>query len=133
MTTSTAPGGWYSDVQVNRLDLAAIHPSRGAKYSPNLYWWLANRGRKHRAFTSRVYHDDEGVMWIGRFDLGDFIGARLYGVLCNGAQEGSACMVGLRGLVEAADFWARYVRDGRCAIDTKHEKHFVGDETRVEK
>lgn len=114
----------------NGLDLAAIRPSQSGKYSPNLYRWLTNRERRHRAWTSRVFRDHQGVMWIGMFDLGDFIGARLYGVLCNGAREGSAWQVGVRGLVEVADFWSRYVSGGRCAIDTKHERHFIGDDKR---
>ena len=30
-------------VEANVLDVAAIHPSKGAKYSPNLHAWLTLR------------------------------------------------------------------------------------------
>jgi hypothetical protein len=60
----------------------------------------------------------------------DLIGARLMNVLCYGTKAESCCWVNLRGLVEVADFWPRYVRDGRCAIDPEHKGHFVGDDTR---
>ena len=114
----------------NGLDVSAIHPRNGAKYSPNLHKWLTNRMSNHRAWTSRVYRDENGTLWIGMLDLGDMIGAKLYGVLCNGSQEKSFCFVNLRGLVEVSDFWPRYVAEGRCAIDTAHDHHFVGDDTR---
>ncbi|WP_247655481.1 hypothetical protein [Hydrogenophaga aromaticivorans] len=114
----------------NGLDLQSIHPRQGAKFSPNLYRWLTLHRRKHRVWTSRVYTDKQGVLWIGMLDLGDLIGSRLYGVLCNGSQEESCCWVRTQGLVEVTDFWPRYMRDGRCAIDTGHEQFFLGDETR---
>lgn len=114
----------------NGLDVTAINPANGAKYSPNLYRWLTLRRSAHRAWTSRVYRDADGTLWIGRLDMGDLIGARLIAVLCNGAKEASACWVNLRHLVEVGDFWPRYVRDGRCAIDTEHTRHFIGDDTR---
>lgn len=113
----------------NGLDVSAIHPRNGEKYSHNLYAWLTDRNRPHRAKTSRVYRDTVGALWIGHLDLGDLIGARLYGVLCNGAEEQSAYW-DARGLDEASDFWLRYMADGRCAIDQEHNQHFVGDATR---
>jgi hypothetical protein len=114
----------------NGLDVQLIQPRQGAKFSPNLYRWLTLPQRKHRAWTSRVYADKHGVLWIGMLDQGELIGSRLYGVLCKGSQEESCCWVQLHGLVEVSDFWPRYIRDGRCAIDTGHDHFFVGDETR---
>ena len=116
--------------QPNGLDVRAIDPRNGAKYSPNLHRWLTSLKRKHLAWTSRVYRDDSGTLWIGMLDLGDLIGARLYGVLCNGAKEDSACWVNLRGLVEVADFWPRYLAEGRCAIDPEHAHRYEVDDTR---
>jgi hypothetical protein len=95
-----------------------VDPRNGAKYSPNLHRWLTMRNKKHHAWTSRVYRDEAGTLWIGMLDLGDLIGARLMNVLCYGRKAESCCWVNLRGLVEVADFWPRYVADGRCAIDT---------------
>ena len=122
----------YNDlsVQPNGLDVRAIDPRNGPKFSPNLYRWLTSRKHQHRAWTSRVYRDADGVMWIGMLDLGDLIGCTLNSVLCNGAQENSACWVNLRGLQEVADFWVRYMSDGRCAIDIEHTTYFIGDDTR---
>lgn len=114
----------------NGLDTKSIHPKRGAKYSPNLHKWLTYRTKNHRTWTSRVYRDIDGVLWIGKLDLGHLIGARLIGVLCNGRKEESYCFVNLKGLVEVEDFWSRYVADGRCAIDTEHAQYFIGDDTR---
>lgn len=115
------------------LDVKAIHPGKGAKYSPNLYKWLTARDRKHRAWTSRVFRDRDDVLWIGALDDGAYlIGCRLMQVLCNGTKaESMAYMLKQLGpLQEVADFWERYVSDGRCAIDAKHQMHFVGDDTR---
>lgn len=117
-------------LQPNGLDVRAVDPRNGAKYSPNLHRWLALRSKKHHAWTSRVYRDETGMLWIGMLDLGDLIGARLMNVLCYGTKAESCCWVNLRGLVEVADFWPRYIRDGRCAIDTEHRAYFVGDDTR---
>jgi hypothetical protein len=63
-------------------------------------------------------------------DNGDLIGARLMNVLCYGTKAESACWMNMGSLVEVADFWPRYVADGRCAIDTEHEECFIGDESR---
>lgn len=117
-------------LQPNGLDVRAVDPRNGAKYSPNLHRWLTMRNKKHHAWTSRVYRDEAGTLWIGMLDLGDLIGARLLNVLCYGTKAESCCWVNLRGLVEVADFWPRYVAEGRCAIDPEHARHFVGDDTR---
>lgn len=129
--TNTGPVACDVVLQPNGLDVHAVDPRNGVRYSPNLHRWLTSRKRKHRTWTSRVYRDADGVLWVGMLvDFGDLIGAKLYAVLCNGSQEESACWVNLDGLVEVADFWPRYVRDGRCAIDPEHARHFVGDDTR---
>lgn len=115
------------------LDVKAIHPSNGAKYSPNLHKWLTQRERKHRAWTSSVFRDRDGVLWIGMLDEGAFlIGCRLMQVLCNGAKAESMAypLKQLGTLEEVPDFWTRYAADGRCAIDTGHQMYFVGDDTR---
>ena len=116
--------------QHNGLDVNAIHPRNGAKYSPNLHRWLNCRTRKHRAWTSLVHRDADGTLYIGMMVDGDLIGAKLNAVLCNGSKAESWCYTKTTGMVEVADFWPRYMRDGRCAIDTEHARYFVGDDTR---
>lgn len=110
----------------NGLDLKAIHPRNGAKYSPNLHRWLAHPERRHRARTSFVYLDKDGVRWIGMIDNGDLIGARLMDVLCNGRKAISGAHRVL-GIAEVEGFWETYMAIGRCAIDPDHDMHFVGD------
>jgi len=90
-------------LQPNGLDVRAVDPRNGAKYSPNLHKWLTMRSKTHHAWTSRVYRDDAGTLWIGMLDLGDLIGARLMNVLCYGTKAESCCWVNLRGLVEVAE------------------------------
>lgn len=113
----------------NGLDMAAIHPRQGARFSPNLYRWLASRAE--RKSLSLVYRDHSNTLWIGYPDgCGGLIGQRLMNVLCSGPKASSACWINLGRLTEIADFWPRYVRDGRCAIDPEHRIAYVGDDTR---
>ena len=117
-------------VEANGLYVAAIHPSKGAKYSPNLHAWLTLRSKKHRAETSRVFATTEGAPYIGFLDDGYLIGSMLLAVLCNGKKEDSWAFGYLGKLTEIPDFWTRYTAVGRCAIDPEHKMHFVGDDTR---
>lgn len=115
----------------NGLNLDAIAPSNGAKYSPNLYRWLTARGREYRARMVNVYTDENGTLWIGYSDdLNSFIGQKLIAVLCQGVKADSGCWCGLGQLNVVPEFWQSYMRDGRCAIDTEHKMFFMGDETR---
>lgn len=117
-------------VEANGLDVAAIHPRNGAKYSPNLHAWLTLRSKKHRAETSRVFADKDGTLWIGFLDDGYLIWSRLMSVLCEGKKAESFAFGYLGKLDEVPDFWARYTAVGRCAIDPAHKMYFVGDDTR---
>jgi hypothetical protein len=131
------------------LDLSAIAPEKSEAYSPNLYRWLVSLERKGgdvsrqhvyrvRAGTrlSQMYGAD--TLFIGSSDPAypadrDFFGARLIGVLCNGAKEGRYCFPGALGALDCLDgFWSEYLRSGRCAIDPEHHKHFSGPDRYVE-
>jgi hypothetical protein len=114
----------------NGLDVQAIHPSRGAKYSPNLHRWLSARAQVRQLERMKVYQRDDGALFVGFVHDGDFIGARLMSVLCDGAKADSWCSPQGSRFTEVPDFWERYTRDGRCAIDTEHRQWFIGDETR---
>ncbi|MCL4526433.1 MAG: hypothetical protein M1492_08060 [Gammaproteobacteria bacterium] len=118
-------------VTENGLDLAAINPSNGLQFSPNLYRFLRKHGST-RAKTWRVFRDGDNTLWVGLLDDGWLHGARLMGILCYGAREqawahvpGSIC-----DLHEVPQFWTDYMRIGRCAIDPEHRMSFIGDETR---
>lgn len=114
----------------NGLDICAIEPSVHGKYSPNLYRWLTNKRNKFES-RAHVYEDGDGALWIGQIDYHWFTGCRLAGVLCYGSEEQIfAHPHKASELKVVADFWQRYVRDGRCAIDPKHEANFMNDRTR---
>lgn len=115
----------------NDLVIEAIRPGNGAKFSPNLFRWLTAPHKSHRAWMSRVYAAGDGALWIGYpDDVSGFIGQKLIAVLCNGVQAESGWWTDLGVLIEIADFWARYMRSGRCAIDTTHSMYFIGDDSR---
>ena len=116
-----------------RLDLSAIHPRNGEKYSPNLHKWLSRRERNQRVWTSSVFRDRDGALWVGMMDDGLYLlGCRLMCVLCNGLKAESMAypLKQIGPLDEVTDFWPRYAADGRCAIDPDHQVHFVGSDTR---
>lgn len=113
------------------LNIAALNPKNGVKYSPNLYAFLTSRRQSGLAPRARVYLDRDDVMWLGFFDDTDsFIGARLSLVLCYGAKQEATCPVNLGPLREVEDFWAQYLEDGRCAIDRAHKSCFINDDSR---
>ncbi|WP_204247702.1 hypothetical protein [Acidovorax carolinensis] len=115
----------------NGLHIERIAPKLGAKFSPNLYRWLKSKDHGHRAWTSRLFLDSAGNLWIGMYDppLRELIGSRLLGVLCNGVQEQAGAWQCIDA-VEIEGFWDRYMADGRCAIDVLHTMKFKGDDSR---
>ena len=120
-------------MQENGLDLRAIDPRNGEKYSLNLYQWLTKRDDKMRAWASRVfYRDADGSLFVGwahEDHPGDFFGARMGHILCYGSRAGLWCYSSL-ALEEIPDFWDHYAAVGRCAIDVDHTMSFIGDENR---
>lgn len=119
-------------MQENGLDLRAIDPRNGEKYSLNLYQWLSKRDDKKRAWASRVYRDDDGelfVGWASEDQPGDFIGARMGNILGLGGAAKVWYWQSIN-LEEIPDFWQRYTAVGRCAIDEAHTMSFIGDENR---
>ena len=135
-----------SDSSAGSLDPARLprnldefSPSRSAAYSPNLYAWLKAHGClvHNSAILCTVYKVVQdrpalksygfqiGNQLIGYTHEGDFIGARLNQVLCNGADAPSWCYPGCAaGVASPNDFWAQYRAVGRCAIDPDHQMLF---------
>ena len=111
------------------LDIAAVNPKNGAKFSPNLYQWMTKRENSSLRQNARAYKDKDGVVFIGTADDGWLHGSRLMRILCVGRKaERFAFYLG--EMVEIVDFWERYAAVGRCAIDQAHAMHFTGEETR---
>jgi len=120
-------------MQPNNLDLKSINPKNGDKYSPNLFKFLTSNRREIAATYGQVYRDKQGVLWLGFRDEEEwFMGARLMAVLCSGRRADTFAYPPSMGraLVEVKGFWARYVADGRCAIDKAHDMYFVNDNAR---
>lgn len=114
----------------NNLDVELINPSKGAKYSPNLYEWLTLRGYGYRKSTSTVLRSLKShTYYIGRVDGMYLHGCRLWDVLCDGKKRKSVCVV-CDGMEIVPDFWPNYVERGRCYIDEKHTMDFIGDDAR---
>ena len=109
--------------------LALIDPKISPKYSPNLHAWIKKRWG-HLSINLVVTNPNEwGSRYIGHLDPENWLGAsNLMGVLCNGAKEETFAIPNHYGIDET--FIDRYVRDGRCAIDTGHRTGFIGDESR---
>lgn len=113
-------------VKNNGLDIEQISPSKGSKFSPNLYLWLK---KQRTSWAYRVYRDTNNTLWVGILDGRELIGSRLIGVLCNGIKEGTAAWQNIHA-VEVPYFWANYASNGRCAIDIEHSMYFINDESR---
>lgn len=111
------------------LDIAAVNPKNGTKFSPNLYQWLTKRTEKHLRKNARAYKDKDGVVFIGMADDGWLHGSKLMRILCVG-RKAELFAFYLGEMVEIADFWEQYASIGRCAIDQAHSMRFTGDETR---
>ena len=114
------------------FDLQSICPTKGAKFSPNLFKWLS-QFLKRTPRVAQVYRCNDGVMWIGFLHEGDLIGARLMAVLCNGKSEhpmSYRVRSNFVSLTPIPDFWVRYAEDGRCAIDPEHQVSFINDDSR---
>lgn len=119
-------------MQENGLDLRAIDPRNGEKYSPNLYVWLSKSDDKMRAWASRVYRDADGslfVGWLCEDSPGGFAGSRMDRVIPRGCKA-EILWYPLLVLEEIPDFWDRYTAVGRCAIDVDHTMSFIGGENR---
>lgn len=123
-----------------------LAPDRSPSFSPNLFRWLSRQGHffqdgglaegvfRVRPGTATAKTFGAGRLFIGR-PLGeypgdaDFSGVRLMSALCDGARAGRWCFSGMApDLEEVPEFWDRYLKIGRCAIDPAHQEHFSGGE-----
>ena len=113
------------------LDIAAVHPKNGDKFSPNLWRWLNKRDhRKNARLNSLVYRNKAGSMHIGHLDDdGWLLGSKLIRTLTEGPKAGYFAFPPDQWTL-IPDFWERYMRDGRCAIDEAHTMGFIGDDLR---
>jgi hypothetical protein len=120
--------------------LDQLDPSCSPSFSRNLHRWLKEFRRD--GIPNHVYRVTEdsklaekfgagelmiGFAMSGAPDDADFCGARLSMVLCEGEKAQCWCFPGtMSSLVMVPDFWANYLRVGRCAIDPAHETYFSG-------
>lgn len=123
--------------------LRSIDPKQpgGGKFSPNLHRWIKRRRRGVHADIvvcrgACPMTGKKNTLLIGAFDGPDwFHGCTLNGVLCNGGREQIYAYrrIKLAPLREFKSFWDRYQKIGRCAIDPKHEAHFIEQDDPHEK
>lgn len=110
----------------NGLDLDLIRPELGAKYSPNLYAWLIALRRQTGPMITilHAWEDRAGEIQLAiATPSGKPVPAMvsLRGILANGSSEPTVRSTSrARSAKLITDFWPRYVRDGRCAIDPTH-------------
>lgn len=118
--------------------LAAIDPSLNPAYSPNLHSFSKAWMRRATREMPEVWRGDaDWHLWIGTmYKDGDdhFVGCHLAAVLSKGAHENRnrGAYIGLNqhNMTHIADFWERYLKIGRCAIDEDHTIHFINSENR---
>jgi len=111
------------------LDIKAIDPKNGDKYSPNLHAWV----KRSRYGLPDVFRNHEGALYIGVKDTNTedgewFTGAQLNSVLCNGLRTASYAYPPNQAekLTLVEGFWEDYTERGRCAIDPTHLVWFLG-------
>jgi len=122
--------------------LRRIHPKHSPAYSKNLRLWMMNHGRAGDNIFQAVAGSKLAQLYgVDAFFIGqhydgyegdnDFSGVQLMQVLCMGSSANRACFPGgSQMLTEVSDFWNRYERVGRCAIDPNHQIMFVEFEKR---
>lgn len=107
----------------------SINPKNGPQFSPNLYKFMSQMYVSRAC--ARVYRDQLGTLWLGEIDDHWFNGLRLMRALSGAKLREIGSYPNLaHNLVEVEDFWQRYEKIGRCAIDPEHAIGFIGDETR---
>ncbi|MGF6996829.1 hypothetical protein [Paraburkholderia sp. GAS32] len=125
--------------QSQPVTLSDLNPTHNPARSPNLYRWMRKRvggtGQLAHVYRVKAGSTAERLFSPGALLIGhqgdyagcpDFFGSRLNGVLCNGSQEQVMCYPGLARYLEwVPDFWTRYIKVGRCAIDPEHTQNFV--------
>ena len=116
------------------IDLDAIAPAKGDKYSQNLHKWLSNRREKHRlnsrVFTRKTPDGWRDGMLVGHYDNEMVLSATgMIDIMCRGNGATLFCY-GRLPVTEMPDFWANYERIGRCIFDPKHMMGFSHDATR---
>lgn len=126
------------------LRLRDLLPGKSASFSPNLYRWMRQHAHFYRngGLAESVYRVKPGSRAAESFGANtlligypydaypgdkDFSGVRLMAALCNGSKADRVCYPNIfPDLVLLEDFWDRYLRVGRCAIDPEHREHFMG-------
>ena len=116
------------------IDLSAIDPARGDRYSPNLHRWHRAKDPREDVRHGGVYPATSppgffGRSYIGyRFD-GDLIGARLFAVLGKPTERLWSLSFDTN---EDDGFFERYYAIGRCAMDPNHDIDFQSREDRFD-
>lgn len=110
--------------------LDQIAPKAGPKFSPNLHAWM-RKNHRHDPNEALVFRHADDALYVGYFYDDDFIGSSLGQILTQGVRAETYCYPGRLfrpdKLIEVTDFWAGYIRLGRCFIDPEHRRDFIGE------
>jgi hypothetical protein len=121
------------------LRIQDIAPTHSPAYSPNLHLYLRVHGvfLREGGLLDAVYKVKPGTkaaQWfnaeallIGHIADNLFTGSRLMSALCDAHYADRASYpCGVDGLELQEDFWERYLKVGRCAVDPAHAETFQG-------
>ncbi len=113
-------------VVLTREQVRQIDPAVHEKFSPNLHAWVKRWFKKSSeqepidAFRTA----SDGFEYVGYLFDGDVIGSCVRDILHrdHGKAEIYSCAFRLE---RYPDFWPRYLKVGRCALDPDHRQSFL--------
>lgn len=112
------------------ITAAQIDPKLNPAYSPNLHAFVRSKVDSIQVFrVSRNYGVLRvGMLAIGYIHDGHFVGCLLNSALCHGRKARTWCFAGHADGVELIpEFWERYLKVGRCAIDPDHTTLYIDE------
>lgn len=114
------------------IKVELIDPKIHQKFSPNLFKYLRRDRRKRGSFFNEsTFYRRDGDLFFGILHDGDFIGNRVWPILCRGLKEHGWCFACEGDLfMEDPAFFASYLKIGRCALDPEHTMSFLNSDSR---
>jgi hypothetical protein len=115
------------------ITLSAIAPTKHPRYSPNFAAFLAkprNRIYRERGYVAAKLMNGRPILFFGFHDDGDFIGANLTTILCNGTKTVTYSFLDGKSYRKQDGVLDTYVQIGRCAFDPQHTEHYRHSEGR---
>jgi hypothetical protein len=115
------------------ITLSDIDPAKHGRYSPNFAAFLKkprNRIYREHGYIATKLLNGRPILFFGFHDDGDFIGANLTTILCNGAKTVTYSFPDGKSYRKQEGVLEAYVKIGRCAFDPQHSEHYLHSEGR---